>query len=456
MHKRLPRNLRGGAVGAVVSVACLALAGCMGTSAEPVPDVGVAPPLSDDQNVEIVFESYNLTQAGTWTETVNQLIDEFEEQHPNITVTGQAPQNISGDNTATVASVQKQLLGGTPPDVGQLTFDTMDFTASHLGAKPLSDLVEEDELEEAFGGENPIHPNARALTEWDDEVIGMPYVFSTPVLFYSDDALKAAGITDPDFSTWESVEEIAEQVTRHTGKPSIDVSCVVTGGNWCMQGLFRSNGAQVLSEDRTQIEFDSPEAVDTVDRFADMYEGGLMRNADASTTQEGLANGDVAMMLNTSAIQGMVMDSAESAGWSLKAAPMPAFAGQDAVPTNSGSGLFVLSDDADKQRASWEFIKFMTSDRAYELISSKIGYLPLRTGLVDEGQPLHEWFTENPLVKPNLDQLEVMEPWVSYPGNSYAQVDTLLANAIENSIFYGGDTDELMTGAARRAQSLIE
>lgn len=437
-------------------VAGLTLAGCMSTSAEPSAPVGIAPPLRDDQHVDITFESYNLAQAGLWTDTVNQLIDEFESEHPNITVTGQAPQGSSSGNTATVSSVQKQLLGGDPPDVAQLTFDTFDFTANQLGAKPLSDLVSKEELAEAVGGEHPIHPNALALTQWNGETVGMPYVFSTPVMFYNEDALADAGITDPDFSTWESTQKIAEKVSARTGKPSLDVPCVSTGGNWCMQGLFRSNGARVLSEDRSTIEFDSPEAVDTVDRFAGLFTDGVLRNADAATSQEGLGKGDVQMVLTTSALQGSMMKAADSAGWTLKAAPMPAFAGKTAVPTNSGSGLYVFSDDAAKQRASWEFIRFMTSDRAYEVISSQIGYLPLRSGLVDDGQPLHQWMVDNPLVEPNLEQLDHMQPWVSYPGNSYAQVDTLLADAIEQSVYYGADTTSTLQRAADRAQKLID
>ena len=451
------RYRRTAGAGVLAVSAALALAACTSPGAASDSAASVVPELASDQQVEIVFESYNLTQAGVWTDTVNQLLEEFEAEHPNITVKAQPTQGASLAAGNYVGSVQTQLLAGNPPDVAQLTFDALEYTATQLGAKPLSDIVSTEELEEAFGGENPMHPNARVLADWDGKTYGMPYVFSTPVLFYNATALADAGVSgEPDLSTWDKVEEVAKQVSAKTGKPSLDVGCTVKGGSWCMQGLFKSNGAEVLSDDRKTIGFGSDEAIATVERFAEMSKAGILRNADTSAQLEGLAKGDVAMTLTTSALQGMFMQSAAAGGWKLAAAPMPSFGSHEAVPTNSGSALFVLSEDPAKQRAGWELIKFLTSDRAYELISSQIGYLPLRTGLTEEGGVLADWVAANPLVKPNLQQLDRLEPWVSYPGNSYVQVDDLLATAIEEAVYFGKPARETMTEAADRAQQLID
>ncbi|WFR73975.1 hypothetical protein P9209_11210 [Prescottella defluvii] len=49
------------------------------------------PELDPNQNVQITFESYNLTQAGPWTDAINGLIADFEAAHPNIDVKAQPP-----------------------------------------------------------------------------------------------------------------------------------------------------------------------------------------------------------------------------------------------------------------------------------------------------------------------------------------------------------------------------
>jgi len=181
-----------------------------------------------------------------------------------------------------------------------------------------------------------------------------------------------------------------------------------------------------------------------------------MGNEDGTTMYESFAAGKTAMHVQTSALQGAFMAGAEAGGWELDARTLPAFGDKPVVPTNSGSMLSIFASDPAEQAASWKLVKWMTSERAYEVISTGIGYLPLRSSMTEEGGPLHEWVEANPLVKPNLEQLDDLEPWVSYPGDSYIQVDTLLATAIEESIFFGADPAEALGEAAKRAQDLIE
>jgi multiple sugar transport system substrate-binding protein len=449
--KRFPA-LAALAAGAILMTGCATAAGTEDTSAL----AGTIPELSADQDVEIVFESYNLAQAGIWSETINQLIGEFEAEHPNITVKAQPTQGGTA-SLNTVGSVQTQMLAGNAPDIAQITFDSLDFAVNELGAQPIEELVGTEELEAALGGEHPMHPKAAVLGDWDGVTYGMPYVFSTPVLWYNATALEAAGLpADVDLSTWDAVKAAAEQVTEATGKPALTITCAVKGGSWCMQGIFKSNGGAVLSDDRETIEFGSDESIEAVEMLRGLYEDGVLANLDSAAQYEAFARGDSVIQLQTSVMQSTYMAAAEAGGWELKNTVMPGFEDKEVVPTNSGSALFMFSQDPAKQRAAFEFMSFMTSDRAYEVISTGIGYLPLRTGLTEGDGALAEWTAGNPLVAPNLAQLDDLSPWVSYPGDSYVQVDDVLATAIEDAVFYGKDPAKTMTEAAERAQALIE
>ncbi|MGF0114693.1 extracellular solute-binding protein [Promicromonospora sp. Marseille-Q5078] len=451
---RLPARI----TGLVATLAAgAALAGCAASAGAPAVDAaapgGSLPELADDQKVEIVFESYNLSNAGIWSDTITKLLDEFEEQHPNITVKAQPV-----DSASTGASVQKQVLAGDPPDVAQLTFNELDFAASELGAQNLTALVGQDALDEQFGGEYPYHERAKVLADQEGATYGLPYVFSTPVLWINASMFEDAGL-DPatvDLSTWDAVQKAADQITEHTGSPSVSITCLVNGGSWCMQGLFRSNGAQVLSDDRSAIDFGSDAAVDTVGVFRDMFASGVMTNEDSAAQYESFIQGKTAIHVNTSALQGAFMDGAKSGDWTLEARTLPAFGDHPVVPTNSGSMLNMFATDPAKQAASWELMQWLTSPEAYQTISTEIGYLPLRSTMTQGDGPLAQWVQKNPLVQPNLDQLDTLEPWVSYPGDSYLQVDQILATAIEDSIFYDADVQDTMSDAAQRAQKLIE
>lgn len=448
-------RLPAAAIAAALSIGLTACATSGGASTQAA-RAGLSP-LDDDTKVSIVFESYNLLQAGLWSDTINGLIADFEAEHPNIDVKAQPTQGTSTAGGNTVGSVQTQMLAGSAPDVAQITFDGLAFAVNELQAQNLTELVGDDGLAEHFGGEHPFHPRAATLSDQDGSTYGLPYVFSTPVLWYNATAFEKAGLpADTSLATWDDVLTAGQKITAATGKPSVAITCASKGGNWCMQGIFRSAGARVLSEDRSTIQFGEPEAVAAVEKLRELHDAGVLVNSDVTSQYEDFAAGKVAIHLQTSALQSAFMAGAKTGGWDLRATTMPAFEGHDVVPTNSGSTLMMFATDPDKQAAAWELMKFMTSAHAYDEISTGIGYLPLRTSLTTDPAHLKKWADANPLIQPNLEQLDELEPWVSYPGDSFTQVDDILAGAIEDSVYFGKDPAATMAEAQERAQELIQ
>ncbi|WP_435084749.1 extracellular solute-binding protein, partial [Gordonia hongkongensis] len=171
--------------------------------------------------------------------------------------------------------------------------------------------------------------------------------------------------------------------------------------------------------------------------------------------QDAFLRGDLGMLLTSAALQNAILES--SAGkWQAAAAPMPGFGATPAVPTNSGSALFILTDDPAKQRAAWQLIEFLTSAESETTITSNIGYVPLRASLIDDPAYLKAFADEHPdFVRPNVAQLDRLEPWVSYPGPNYQQIRTLLAKGTEEIVFRGADPHQTLSAAQTSAQALM-
>ncbi|GHE79761.1 ABC transporter substrate-binding protein [Amycolatopsis deserti] len=444
----------------------LALTVVLGTSAcglgstasqEPT-TVARAPELRPDQQVSIVFESYNFGQAGAWTDTFNELIGKFQQAHPNIKVTAQKPQgNSPNPATDTVPSIQAQMAAGSPPDVAQLGFSDLDFTIHGLGAKPLDDLVGKEEVQANFdGAKYPFAPTARTLADWDGKTYGVPFVFSTPVLYYNATLFGQAGL-DPANppKTWDEVQQASQAIKQRTGKDGTYIDCLTkTAKDWCFQSLVRSNGGRVISEDRSSLAFADAPAVEVVKMAQNMVNTGSTPKLTQQQGYEAFARGDIGMILETSAIQATFIKGAKDK-WDLRATTMPSFGGKPTVATNSGASLFVFSQDPAKQRAAWELIRFLTSEEAYTTIASKIGYLPLRTGLLEDPDGLQAWAAKNPLIKPNVEQLAHLEPWVSFPGNSYLQIRDGMMDAVEKAVYQGADPQAALTAARDAAKPLM-
>ncbi|WP_037360997.1 ABC transporter substrate-binding protein [Amycolatopsis orientalis] len=452
------RSLRRPGAALVLAAAALLSAACGGIGATAA-DSGASAPvpeLAPNQHVDITFESYNLSTAGTWTNTVNDLLARFQRKYPNITVHGQPPQGAGAAGSNTVSSVQSQLMVGKAPDVAQLTFGDLDYAVTKLRPKALEDLVGAAAVKNALGGTHPIHERARGLAAMNGKTYGLPYVFSTPVLFYNADLFRKAGL-DPDKppSTWAEVQQAALAIKKATGAGGAYVDCFTkVSGDWCLQSVIRSAGGRVLSPDRKTLTFADGPAADAVTMAQDMVKSGATPDLTQAQATEAMGRGQLGMFVESSALQGTLQG--QSAGkWELRAAPEPSFGSRPAVPTNSGSGLFVFSSDPAKQRAAWDLVTFLTSDEAYTQISSKIGYLPLRTGLVNDPAGLKPWADQHPLIKPNLAQLNRLEPWVSLPGDNYVQMRDLMMQAVENAVYRGADVRATLTAAQQRAQELM-
>ncbi|MFI6047788.1 ABC transporter substrate-binding protein [Nocardia sp. NPDC051321] len=440
------------------TVALSACGGLGSTSTDSNSSTAQIPDLTPDQHVAIVFESYNYGLAGAWTDTFNTLIGDFRKKFPNITVTAQKPQgNSPNPATDTISSIQNQTVAGTPPDVAQLGFSDLDYTVHQLGAKPLDTLVSKQEVQRNFdGAEHPYAPKARTLADWDGHTYGVPFVFSTPVLYFNASLFTEAGL-DPAKppTTWQQVAAASTAITSKTGKGGIYVDCLTkTAKDWCFQSLVRSNGGRVISDDRKSLTFADAPVVEVARQQQQLVESGSMPKLNQKQGYEAFARGDIGMILETSAIQGTFSTGAKDK-WDLRSAPMPSYSGKPTVPTNSGASLHILSNDPAKQRASWELIKFLTSEEAYTKISQGIGYLPLRTGLMDDPAGLKDWSANNPLLQPNVAQLANMEPWISMPGTNYLQIRDGMMDAVEAIVFQGKDPQATLAEARAQGAKLL-
>lgn len=405
-------------------------------------------PATVDTPVTINYYNYNLASAGNGAEATKRLIAEFEAANPNIKING------VGVTAAEIGTrIQADIAANNGPDVAQMVFSDFDFMIHNLGAVALEDIIPETELKQHFDG---ISEKGLQLGVYDNKTYGLAYTFSTPVLFYNADIFRKAGL-DPEQppKTWAEVKTAALAIVDKT-----DADGIATGifgpsaGDWLFQGVVRSNGGGVLSADRKTLTFAEPAAVEAVAMLKDLNESGAYTNLDITAAMDAMAAGTVGMYLQTSAVQGYLVKGATN-NFELRASTMPRFGDKPVRPNNSGSALVIMSQDPLKQRAAWELMKFMTSKHAYTVITSEIGYLPLRTDIVDDPQYLGNWVKEHPLIQPNLEQLKVLEPWESFPGSNFRQIVKTMMEGAEMAVFGGVDPAEAMKSAQDAAQALM-
>ena len=426
------------------------LAGTLATLAVGItlPAFAQTMPATIDQPVTISYYNYNLASAGNGAEATKRLIAEFEAANPNIKVEG-----VGVSSSDLTSRVQADVAAGRIPDVVQMVFSDLEFTVDNLGAAGLEDIVPAEELKAHFEG---MSPNGLKLGVLNGKNYGLAYTFSTPVLFYNADLFRQAGLdSENPPKTWADVKAAALAIVDKTDAEGIASGIFgPSAGDWLFQGVLRSNNGNLMSPDRKTLTFAEPAAVEAVAMLRDLYDSGAYTNLDINAAMEAMASGNVGMYLQTSAIQGFLVKGA-TGKFELRASTMPRFGDKPQRPNNSGSALVILSRDQLKRRAAWELMKFMTSKQAYTVITSEIGYLPLRTDIVDDPKYLGNWVKEHPLIQPNLEQLGMLERWESFPGPNYRQIQKTMMEGAEMAVFGGMDPTEAMKAAQTSAQAML-
>ena len=395
--------------------------------------------------VTITFYSYNLASAGLGKETTEGLIADFMAENPLIKV-----EPVAAPSNEILSRVQADIVAGQQPDVAQLVFRDLIYAAKDLHAQSLEDLAGDELVAHSEG----MVPNGLALGRVDGKTYGLAYTFSTPVMFINADLFRAAGL-DPDQPprTWAEVKAAGIAIRETTGKHGFFPGAFgPIDGTFVYQSLVMSNGGKV--REGNKLTYAEPAAAEAVTMLRDLRDSGAYADIDVAAHMDTFASGDLGMFLFTSAIQSRMQKAAEG-NFELRVAAMPSFDDKPTAPTNSGSALFVLSQDPVKQRAAWELMKFLTSKHAYTQITSKIGYLPLRLDIVDDPNYLKDWVEANPMIKPNLEQLTRLTPNVAFPGPNYRQVESMMKDAAAEAVLGKSDPIEVLNAAQERGQALM-
>lgn len=417
-------------------LAATSLAAC--SSSEP------AEP-SADEPVTITFSSYTYGLQGAAGEGTQALLDRFAEEHPEIIV---EPQSVPTEDVLTKA--RADVAAGSAPDVVQLGYSKLAEAFETLPVASLEDIAG-DEWDSHVEG---INPALVATGEHDGSVAALPFTVSTPTLFYNADLFRQSGL-DPDAppATMTEMRSAAQAIVDADHHGAYFAIADTGKSDYLTQSVINSAGGAVIDDDG-EVGFDSEAAVDGIAQVQALTTDGLQPAVSVDDALAAFSSGGLGMFVVSTAVAGSLQTAAEGS-FELRTSGFPAFGDQPAAPTFSGAGLIVLGDDEAKQRAAWELTEFLTSAEGYTMVTERIGYLPLRADIVDDPDHLQDYFTENALLLPAIEQLASAEPYRFFSGeNANEAVVLLQTDAVEPIVLRGADPAETLAEVAGRVREL--
>ncbi len=276
-------------------------------------------------------------------------------------------------------------------------------------------------------------------------IVSMPFNNSVPLLYYNKDLFKAAGL-DPEKppATWDELVTAAKALTKDTdGDGKIDQwgFNTHTDTHWYFSAMVMQNGGKILSDDGKKVIYNSPEGVEALQFWGDLVNKHkvMPANQHAQTAPDFVA-GKIGMAMRSSST---LTTLEKDAKFALGVAPLPCK--KVCSEPIGGASLLVFKTTPEKQKAAWEFVKWMTNPANSVDLFVQTGYVPIHKSVISE-KAMTDYFAKSPNAEKVVKLLQYSSaiPIFSELGNS----DEQLRKAIEKIELNSGSAQEALDVAA--------
>ena len=334
------------------------------------------------ENVEISLWTY---PVGSWgnEETVKQLIAEFNEVHPEISVSVQILDYTEGDKTVTAA-----IESGNAPD---LIFEGPERLVANWGAKGLMVDLSDIWATEASAG---IYDSVEAACKGSDgKYYEYPVCMTAHTMAINRDLFEAAGALqyiDEETRTWttDDFQKAVEALVAYGHTNAGAVFCGGQGGDQGTRALINNlYGGTFTNAEHTEYTANSEENVKALELLSSMEGINFDSSIVGGDEIKLFANGTLAMAFcwNVGAEKG---EDGQAAQFDIL--PM-AFPSSGTPALQGGIWGFGLFDNGDAARieAAKTFIMYMTQDDVdYAKSIETSTYWPVRDIAIYEGDEI--------------------------------------------------------------------
>ena len=373
-------------------------------------------------------------------ESKEELVKQFNESQDKIVVDAE----YQGSYDELASKTQAAKAANNAPEIFEVEIANMYTMAKGGMIENLSPFVDDqvdiDDFNEGLMHEAYI----------DDNLYGLPFYRSTPIMYKNISMLKEAGLDPEGPRDWKEFKEYAEKL-RDKDKSKYALTYQLDP--WFLEAWVYSSDGFYAKDGK--IGFDQ-EGTKAPARFLqeltdeDLIKIALGEQA-GETCRQDFVNQNSAFYFTSTANLTELMPLAKENGFDLDVSFVPGNK-HYAVPTGGCNIVMISGLDKEKQDATWEFLKFMTATEQNVFASEYTGYLPTRYSSIesDKIKKLHE---EIPQYKVAFDQLEYAEARPIAKG--WPEMEKMLYEGVTNTTTQGADVDQIYDNLQKQAQSIL-
>ncbi|MGC6178162.1 ABC transporter substrate-binding protein [Lacrimispora sp. 38-1] len=398
------------------------------TTAAPV----AADTKADTQKTSITFWH---SMGGVNGEAIDALVEKFNKENTSgITVEAQ----YQGSYDDAINKLKSAQIGNMGADLVQIYDIGTRFMIDSGWVVPMQQLIDGDKWDIS-----QVEPNIAAYYTVNGTLYSMPFNSSTPILYYNKDMFNKAGITEvPD--SLPGIERVSDDLLKKGGAGEV-ISLGIYGWFFeqftCKQQAHYADNGNGREAAATAVDFDKNGAgVKTLTAWKELsvkgYAPNVGRGGDAGLAD--FSSGKSAMTLGSTASLKQILNDVNGK-FEVGTAYFPKVSDDDKGGVSIGGGsLWALNNnDAGKQKAVWEFVKFLVSPESQAFWNSQTGYFPITTAAHEE-PVFKDNIAKYPQFQTAIDQLHDSTPQsagalLSVFPEARQTVETEIENMINNN-----------------------
>lgn len=257
--------------------------------------------LETTENQEIEFWTIQLQPQ--FTNYFNQLISEFENDNPGLSVRW-----VDVPWSAMEKKIQSAILTKTLPDVVNLNSNF-----AYLLTEPNAWLNLDTILSDSV--KNQYLPLLWQASTINSKSFGIPWYATTNITIYNSELFEQAGVDKPP-GTYAELAEVARQIKDTTGKYAFFTSFLPDGSSEVLES-FGKMGVNLLDAEGKAI-FDTPAGEGVFKYWVDLYRDGLLPTEVLTQGIEGgidfYQDGETAMLFSGPELMAAVAENAPEVG----------------------------------------------------------------------------------------------------------------------------------------------
>ena len=379
----------------------------------------------------------------TFDQFIQDTIARFQEAYPGVTVNWEDHQATFQDD------LRNAFAAGNAPDVINLSISegwVSDYATQGL-LLPLDDLVPQEVVDMYF-------PNL-----WDQQLVeGMHYQFpwyqGIQVDLVNREIYDQTGLAIEDFpKTAQELPDLCQTIKDTTGT----LCAIRMTVNDLLAQMTYEGGVDVINADGTAFTFDSPDAVEWLQMYADMVAAGTVDRTVLVTDQDrvglDLFTSGQAAFYNTG--PNLIREvRANNPGLYGYLAVVPAPVGKSGVV---GKGLMALSVKGDTQypNAAIALAQFFSNPRSMLEFAKIVSIYPSTPASYDDpffaAAPVAIEDSAKPYAKDAVSKLADIVPTIPHK----ADVNNIVLQAVQQALFNNVDPQQALSDAVAQANALL-